>query len=310
MAAAVVSEVRALAVVVAYDGGPQLELCVRALLDCGYGALDIVVVDNAGREKALERLAPHEQYVDVVRMQRNLGFAGAVNAGIAHLRRAYSPRVDDVLVLVNQDCIVLPGAIGSLVSRVTSDRRIGIVGARLLHPVDRTIQHAGGTIDENGLTRHLGRGSPDGPSFSIPRDVDYVTGALLGLRVGTWLLLGPLDDRYWPLYFEEVDYCVRARHAGLRVVYEPLCVALHADGGSSGGAESGVFLRRYHRSRMRFLARHRLRRGLLLRTLAAELRWLAAQRRVSHVVPALRAYATLPLDLAATRRRSSSRPIA
>jgi GT2 family glycosyltransferase len=222
---------------------------------------------------------------------------------VASLERQAELRGDDVIVLVNQDCVVWPGAIGALVTRVSSDPRIGIVGARLLEPDGRTLQHAGGVIHANGLTDHLGRGLPDSPRFGSPMDVEYVTGALLALRVSTWRQLGPFDAGYQPVYFEEVDYCVRARRAGLRIVYEPASVAVHSEARSSGGVESALFLRRYHRSRMRFLAHHRLRRGSWLRTIAAELRWLAAQRRVSQVVPALRAYAALPVDLAHRRRR-------
>jgi GT2 family glycosyltransferase len=303
-----VSIVRATAIVVAYDAGQDLQRCVEALYASGYGALDVTVVDNASTDDACDRL---EQSgvgaVRVVRMQRNLGFAGGVNAGVRWLESERALEPDHVLVLVNQDCIVKPGAVAALVARATSDSRIGIVGARILACDEKTVQHAGGMIRDNGLTEHLGRGLPDCALFWTERDVEYVTGALCAFRVETWRTLGPFDERYGPVYFEEVDFCARARRAGLRVVYEPGCVAVHQEARSSGGPASSLYLRRYHRNRIRFLAQHRLRRGSMLRTLAAEIRWLAAQRRLRDVWPALRAYTRLPFDLATTQRGGTPR---
>jgi GT2 family glycosyltransferase len=302
------SVVRAFAVVVAHDGGEKLVTCVRALLGSGYAAMHVLVVDNASHDGTFERIeAMQEESVSLLRMRSNLGFAGGVNAGVAHLQAHSEPAPDDVVILVNQDCVIRPGAVGALVTRALSDRSIGIVGARLLAWDGRTLEHAGGMIHANGLTDHVGRGVPDSALFASPRDVEYVTGALFAFRVSTWTALGPFDAGYQPLYFEEVDYCVRARRAGLRVVYEPASVALHTDGGSSGGPDSPLFLRRYHRSRMRFLARYRLRRGTFVRTLAAELRWLLAQRRLAQLKPALRAYMVLPREMMSCYRVGAGR---
>ena len=297
--------IRVAAIVVAYDGGDELFRCVDAVRASGYAALRLIVIDNASVDGACDRLrALGSADVHVVEMSRNVGFAGGVNAGVAWLRDHGYLVDDDVVVLVNQDCIVQQGAVAALVTRLLSDPRIGVVGARILAPDERTLQHAGGLIRENGLTEHLGRGLADCALFWTLRDVEYVTGALCAFRASTWAMLGPFDERYQPVYFEEVDFCLRARRAGLRVVYEPACVAIHAEAASSGGTSSRLFLRRYHRNRIRFLAHHCLRRGSVMRTLGAELRWLVAQRRVGDVWPVLRAYAGLALDLTIGRRRS------
>jgi GT2 family glycosyltransferase len=307
------SAVRAFAIVVAHDGGDDLLRCVDALLVGGTVPLRVLVVDNASRDSACDRIeGGGDAGVDraagarvvVRRMARNLGFAGGVNAGVDHLERTSKLAADDVLVLVNQDCIVAPGAVAALVTRL-EDARVGIVGARLFAADGATLSHAGGRVHANGLTEHHGRGQAGGSAaFSRAADVEYVTGALMAFRVSTWRALGPLDAAYHPVYFEDVDYCMRARAAGMRVVYEPRSVAVHAEASASGGPQSRAYLTRYHRSRMRFVARHRLRRGALVRALAAELRWLSARRHVSELTPAQRAYHTLPYQMAVRRRPS------
>jgi GT2 family glycosyltransferase len=289
---------RATAIVVAHEGGDDLVRCVRALLLSRYAPLAVLVADNASTDGACERVeALGDPRVRVLRLGRNRGFAAAVNAAVASLERG-AVGGDDVHVLVNQDCTVEAEAVGALVARLASDARIAIAGARILDLDGVTVQHAGGVIRPNGLTEHVGRGIADPAAFGKAADVEYVTGALCAVRAWAWTALGPLDERYRPVYFEEVDFCVRAREAGMRVVYEPAAVAVHAEASSSGGAGTPLYLRRYHRNRLRFLARHRLRRGSAWRTLAAEARWLAGQRRLSDVAPAVRAYLGLAVDLA------------
>ena len=298
------SVVRATALVVAYDGGEALVQCVERLLASTYTRLKILIVDNASRDGSVGRARSLDAArVRVLRMKSNQGFASGVNAGMTYLARDRSRRPDDVVVLVNQDCFVRSDAIGALLARLVSNSRIGVVGARILELDGRTLQHAGGFIGANGLTAHVGRGQPDSTLFWKARDVEYVTGALFAFRRSTWEKIGPFDEAYRPVYFEEVDFCVRVRRARLRVVYEPAGVALHKEGSSSGGTNSALFLQRYHRNRIRFLVSHRLRRGTWGRTLAAELRWLAGQRRAADVWPVLRAYAGLPIDFMQRRRR-------
>ena len=299
------SVIRAMAIVVGYDGGDDLIRCIRAIVATCYRPLELVVVDNGATDIGRLRLIDTADVpVRFVRPGRNLGFAGGVNAGIATLSTA-AP--DDIYVLVNQDCFIERGSIGALVGALIRDPRIAVVGARLLAPDGLTVEHAGGMIRPNGLTEHLGRGCPNSGLFSRPSDVEYVTGALCAFRHATWLELGPFEAAYHPVYFEEVDFCVRARRAGLRVVYEPAATAVHAEATASGGAGSSTFLRHYHRNRMRFLVRHRLRRGTFARTIAAELYWLAGLRRLREIAPVLRAYCGLPADLVWSRRTATRR---
>ncbi|MFQ5352236.1 MAG: glycosyltransferase family 2 protein [Candidatus Binatia bacterium] len=287
---------RVTAVIVAYNGGPMLTTCVRALFDSLYRPLDVVVVDNHSCDGSVEALRRCGLPVLIKSMPRNLGFAGGVNEGI-RTAMAEGKQTPDIVGLVNQDCIVRPGWLGPLVALLANDDTVALAGCRLLDEAGRLVQHAGGMIYENGLTEHLGRGGSAGAGEGCQRrEVDYVTGALCAFRVDTWRNLGPFDEGFVPAYFEEADFCVRARAAGMRAVYVPESEGLHSEARSLGRG-STAYLRVYHRSRMRFAAKHLLNRRHRRDFVVAELRWLCAQRRASDFWPVLLSYLSLPRQL-------------
>jgi GT2 family glycosyltransferase len=296
---------RVVAVVVAYDGGQLLADCVGALVATSGDPPSIVLVDNASRDGAPQRVA--QRYANCVRLlahERNLGFAGGVNSGIAIVDAASDPQ--DVYVLVNQDCLVERDALRALTQRLWSDPGIGIAGGCLLEPGGEVLQHAGGRIRLNGLTEHVGRGLPASLACDGPTEPEYVTGALFSFRAETWRRLGPFDEGYHPVYFEDVDFCVRARAMGLRVVYEPRAVAIHHEAFSSKRG-SRVFLQRYHESRMRFVVQHAAPLHGWYRILRAEAGWLMKRRRIAEIRPVLRAYRSLPAAYAAIHRQAGSK---
>ncbi len=292
---------RVTVVVVAYDGGPLLADCVDAVLASSREPPTVVLVDNASRDGVPERIARrYPRRLHLVSQGANRGFAGGVNAGLA--RVAAEASAGDVSVLVNQDCLIAPGSLDVLAERLHSLADIAVVGGCLLEPDGRTLQHAGGCIHRNGLTDHIGRGRAAETAADGPTEVDYVTGALFAFRMITWRRFGPFDEAYHPVYFEDVDFCVRVRAAGLRVVYEPCAVAVHHEASSSGRG-SRRFLARYHRSRMRFVARHSIPTHGWFRVLGAETKWLARQRAIDEIAPALRAYMSFPAECIAARGR-------
>lgn len=302
------TESRVAAVVPAFEGGGMLVRCAAALLASSPRPPRVVIVANGNRDGACDAVsAAHGEELEIVRPAANLGFAGGVNLGIAHVMG--SCQAPQVIVLVNQDCVVERPALTALTARL-EDRSIGVAGALLIEADGRTLQHAGGIVHANGLTDHIGRGerlgtprpSADPPSRSARRcDPDYVTGALFGFRVEVWRRFGPFDAGYYPAYFEEVDFCIRLAAAGYRIVCEPGARAAHLEGSASGGG-SRLLRERYHRSRMRFAARHLLRGANTVRVLVSEAAWLARQRSWREVGPAVAAYPTLVRELRARPR--------
>jgi len=240
--------VKASVIILAWNGMGYLEACLNAVLAQDYPDFEVIVVDNDSTDGSADFVAAQYPQVRLIRNERNLGFAAGNNIG---LRAADG----DVLVLLNQDTEARPGWLAALVEAV-QDPTVGIVGCKLLYP-DGTIQHAGGFIaDERGLSGHFGHRESDAEQYNVIRDTDFVTGAAIALTRATLARIGPLDEGFARAYYEDVDWCYRARAAGLRVFYYPQAVAVHYVS-TTLKEGSDAYRASFHAGRLRFLFKHR-----------------------------------------------------
>jgi GT2 family glycosyltransferase len=198
--------------------------CLATLLPtlAGAGNGEVIVVDNGSRPETVAMLLDFP-WLRVIRNAENLGFAAACNQGA----RAASGRL---ICHLNNDIVAQPGWLANMIARLLPG--VGIVGARLFFP-DDTIQHAGVAL---GPTRfgyegfrpyHLYEHWPRASRVTEePADFEVVTGACLLTPQELFLELGGFDEAFWNGN-EDVDYCLRVRARGLRVVYEPRAMLYH-----------------------------------------------------------------------------------
>ncbi len=275
-------------IVLSWNGASYLPNCLRALFAQDYEGFEVIVVDNGSTDGSADLVAGQFPQVHLIRNAQTLGFAVGNNIGL----RAAS---GDVLVLLNQDTEVHPGWLKSLVE-VVQDDSVGIVGCKLLYP-DGTIQHAGACLEgARGESIHIGRGEPDEGQYDQCADVDFVTGAALALTRQALTRIGFLDEGFAPVYYEDVDWCYRARKAGLRVVYAPQAVVTHHES-TSVRIQSYAHKAVYHYGRLRLLFKHRALDWLAKQFLPAETRWVGRMTRNIEMMAARDAYVHLMLTL-------------
>lgn len=230
-----------------WNGRKYIETCLAALAAQEYAPLEVIVVDNASGDGSAGLVAEKFPWARLICNQQNLGFAGGCNAG---LRVAQG----DILVLLNQDTEVYPGWLGSL-CRALQDENIGVAGCKILYPDGKTIQHAGAWIEwPVGIPYHYGNQEQDRGQWDEPGAVEYVTGAALAFRRDVLDRVGLLDEMFWPGYFEDIDFCFRAREAGYEIWYIPDAVTLHQE--TTSTVDPQLLSQFYHRGRLRFLLKH------------------------------------------------------
>ncbi len=240
------------------------------------------VVDNASGDDSVARIRAaiaHEgwgRWASVQPLDRNGGFAFGNNAAIGDALRS-QPRPDFVLLL-NPDTVVRPGASEALVRFMAAHPRVGIAGSRLedsdgkkqcsahrVHsPLSQLLEGA-----RLGLLSRLFAGHVTSPPVrDEPHACDWVSGASMMIRREVFTSIGMFDEAYF-LYFEEVDFCCRAKRAGWDVWYVPTSRVVHLEGEATGIRGKQRRAPYWFASRRRFFVKQYGILGLLL----ADLLW-------------------------------------
>lgn len=221
------------------DRPDLLAACLDGLFTKTAGIdLEVIVVDNGSVAPAtldLFRRLKADPRVRRVVAPGPFDFPALNAAGIAGATSEY-------LLLLNDDVEARePGWLRAMVAEL-GDESVGAVGARLLFP-DGTIQHAGITLGAGGIAGHAfaflrpGNGE-DGGLLSLQRDVSAVTAACLLTRRTTWDSIGGMDAGRLAVAFNDVDWCLKLRAHGLRIVWTPAATLLHREQASRGRAET------------------------------------------------------------------------
>lgn len=244
--------------------GPQLQ----ALGDCRVSLLD----GNSPDDSVLQlRSAIDENgwgsWVDFRPLPVNGGFAYGNNRGIVSYLASHGAPA--LVLLLNPDTVVRDGAVEALVRHMEEHRHVGIAGSRLEDP-DGTPQRSAFRFP--GIASEIAYGGGFGRFATHLRNcqlalpvtdeavaVDWVAGASMIVRREIFDSIGLLDERYF-LYYEEVDFCLRAQRAGFRCEYVPASRVVHLVGRASGVTGPGDATRRrpayWFESRRRFYTKN------------------------------------------------------
>jgi GT2 family glycosyltransferase len=255
-------------VIVTYNSRDDIDACLEALvrqpprLDC-----EILVVDNASADGTAAAVRGRWPAVRVVDAGANLGFARASNLGVRQTS-------GDLILLLNPDTIVRPGAIDTLAATLDARVDAAAAGPRLVDVHGRPELSFGAMIGPFAELRQkvLVRGSERGLPFirgcverltREPREADWVSGACLMVRRADAEAVGLLDERYF-MYAEDVDFCAALRARGRRVIFTPAAEVVHLRGRAAASAPAATETA-YRRSQLAFYAKHHPRWAPLLR---------------------------------------------
>ncbi|MGZ5027089.1 MAG: glycosyltransferase family 2 protein [Methylobacter sp.] len=229
------------AIIVNYNAGELLRNCVDSLLKCPQ-EIEIILVDNASTDGSLDALQGLSG-VQVIKNPVNVGFAAACNIGA---RVACAP----YLLFLNPDCCFEPGTLLNLLQAMHADQRIGMVGG-LLTNSDGTEQ-AGGRravpTPWRSFVRAFGlvRFSECWPRLFFdfylhkqplpdhPIEVEAISGACMMVKREAMQDVGEWDEGYF-LHCEDLDWCMRFRQKGWKILFVPSAQIVHALGVCSRG---------------------------------------------------------------------------
>ncbi len=217
------------------NGAGLLRRCAEGVLSAtDYAPIELLIVDNGS--DAVEALGLLAELGRDARV-RVLRAPGAFNFSALNNQAARAAR-GEVLVLLNNDIEILrPDWLAALVAHAVRPE-IGAVGARLLYP-DRRVQHAGVVLGVGGVANHFCLKEPaDSPGYFgaavLTREVGAVTAACLAVRAAQYRAVGGMDETNLAIAFNDVDFCLRLRAAGLRNLYAAEAELIHHESATRG----------------------------------------------------------------------------
>lgn len=253
------------AVVVNYNSGAELRRALQSIADELHEVKwEAVVVDNASTDGSAEIVAEFTPRASLVRNRDNLGFARAVNQGVA-------ATTAPLVLIMNPDCRLVAGALEALRAELDRHQECAIAGPRILNP-DGSVQGSA-RGDPNMLTGLFGRTAIFGRLLPwLPASkrnvvseaairagntsvvVDWLSGACMLARRKALRTVKGFDERYF-LYWEDADLCRRLRAAGYHVRYVPGATAIHRVGHSSKTVRASS-IRAFHESAYLYYRTH------------------------------------------------------
>jgi GT2 family glycosyltransferase len=246
-------------VIVTYNSGDEIGPCLDAAAKSG---AEIVVVDNASSDQTAAEV--ERRRVRLIRNQRNLGFAAAVNQGFRTLTANY-------MVLLNPDAELQSGL--EDLQGQCSLPGVGAAGGRTIDPngkaqagwmARRLPTPAALCFEVLGINRLFPR-NPVNWLFRCydvtwtemkPVEIEQPAGAFMMIRRDAWERLGGFDEGFYPLWFEDVDFCYRLKEAGLRLFHVPTAVVVHAGAHSIRKLSLGLREIYWYGSLLRYASKH------------------------------------------------------
>jgi len=225
-------------IIVSWKVRDLLEKCLHSIFEQTKNIqFEVFVVDNASGDGSVEMVREKFPQVDLTASAENLGFAKGNNLAIKKARGRY-------ILLLNPDTEILDNALEKMVNFMDAHPESGIAGCKLLNP-DLTLQPSVRAFPDLASQifillkiHHL---LPHGKAmykylvhdfnYEKTQEVDQMMGAFMIIRKEVINKVGLFDEKFW-IWFEEVDFCKRAKEAGFKIFYTPEAKIIHHFGQS------------------------------------------------------------------------------
>lgn len=234
-----------LIVILNWNGKEDTIECLESLNRLDYSGCSVVVVDNGSVDESVDSLRERFPDIVVVENGRNLGYCGGNNVGIRHALRIAS----DYVLILNNDTVADTDMLKELVKAAEMNNSIGIAGPTVRdYFQDNIIQATGSRICwKKGSFVKVKPGTSENNKNGPFEDADIVSGSCILAKTEAIRKVGLLDEDYFA-HWEEIDWCIRFKKAGYRVVWVQSAKVRHKGGASS--SKIGGF-REYQNSRNR-----------------------------------------------------------
>jgi GT2 family glycosyltransferase len=218
--------------------------CIESINNSTFSDYKIVVIDNNSQDNSVELLEKCRLDFHMIKSCENLGYTGGNNLGIKYALLAKC----NYILLLNNDTLIDKYALENLVNSLKSDQEVGIVQPKIyFHPEVAKIWSGPTKLNKIFLKpRLIGYGSVDSDLINQKQYLDFAVGCATIIKSEVFNEIGLLDDDYFAVC-EDVDFGIRARMKGYKLLYNPKAIIYHLESASAGGSENPNYI--YYQTR-------------------------------------------------------------
>lgn len=202
-----------------FNGGQALLECLESVTSNQQLVAEIILVDNASKDNSQLRAKKKFPQIKLIRFRQNKGFAKAVNAGIKKSKGKF-------IFVLNNDIQLTKSALEKLINTFDKDEKIGIVGGKIVDPKGKF------ALAGFKPNPYLGFMIYDKRGKNKPKEIDWISGSAMMIKKPVFQKIGLFDEKYF-FYYEDTDFCLRAKKAGFKLFYQPKAKIIHLGGISS-----------------------------------------------------------------------------
>ena len=250
-------------IVLHYGSGKDSKDCLDSLIKVtGMKDTQIIIVDNSSSATLAQELHEYIDQIKLLKPDKNDGFAAGINAGLKYALKSKAR----YFLVFNNDTVVSPDLVRKLSLFAQKNPTAGLISPKIYFAKGfeyhsgrykasergNVLWYAGGNIDWNNIyASHRGVDEVDSGQFNITLETDFATGCCMLINRDVLEKVELLDERYF-LYFEDVDFSMKVKKSGFRVLYFPHAHLWHKNAASSGKPGSSVHIYYQTRNRLYF----------------------------------------------------------
>lgn len=205
-------------IILNYNGNRSIVRCLSSVYRSSYKNFEVVVVDNASTDGSLEMVRAKFSRAHVIMNGFNVGFATGNNVGIRFALEKFA----DYVFILNNDAYLEHDSLEKMVSYMQNKKNVGIVSPTIFSGNDRHIWFVGGIIDWLRMkSAHL-----TVVDSKNPHEIEYACGCAMLVSNAVFKEIGLFDERFF-LYYEDTDFCIRARKKGFKIMLVPTAEVFH-----------------------------------------------------------------------------------
>lgn len=220
-------------IIVNYKSKEKTLNCIKSIKESDLDNLryEIIVVDNASGDDSKKIITVKYPEINFIQSAKNLGMGGGNNLGIKQA-------IGEFILILNPDTVVRKNAIKILYNYIKNNKRVGIVGPKLLNP-DNTLQYScfrfpkfytpilRRTFIGKFFKKYLNNFLMEDFDHNSIKEVNWLMGSCLMIDKKNFNLIGPIFDKRFFMYCEDIDLCYRAREVKYKVIYNPEAIIIH-----------------------------------------------------------------------------------